>query len=202
MKYNEQVSIADSVKIGKNFVVWEFTKIREFVEIGDNVNIGRNVYIGPGTIIKNSVKIQNNSLIYEPSIIEEGVFIGPGVILTNDKYPRAINENMTKKNESDWSKLGVVIEKGASIGAGSLIVAPIKIGQWSMVGAGSVVLKNVNDYSLVFGNPAKHIAWVSRSGVKLNKLSETDSNIYICPMTNDKYIEIENNKLEYMGKDK
>jgi len=198
LKFNKQVSIAESAIIGENFIVWEFTKIREFVEIGDNVNIGRNVYVGPGTVIKNSVKIQNNSLIYEPAKIEEGVFIGPGVIITNDKYPRAINENMTKKSENDWNKLGVVIGQGASIGAGSILIAPLKIGRWSMVGAGSVVVQNVNDYSLVFGNPAKHIGWVGRSGVRLNKVSELESKIYICPVTKDKYIESEDMKLEYM----
>lgn len=199
MNNYQKVSISESAKIGENFVVWEFTKIREYVEIGNNVNIGRNVYVGPGTIIKDLVKIQNNSLIYEPTIIEEGAFIGPNVIITNDKYPRAINDDMSKKNENDWKKLGTVICKGASIGAGSIIVSPLKIGQWAMIGAGSVVLKNVKDYSLVLGNPAKHVAWVGRRGIKLEKIGNSKSSIFICPESKDKYVETEFNKLIYMG---
>jgi acetyltransferase-like isoleucine patch superfamily enzyme len=103
-------------------------------------------------------------LIYEPAIIEDGVFIGPNVVLTNDKNPRAVNVDGTKKNESDWEKAGALIKQGASIGASAVIVAPITVGSWSMVSAGAVVVKDVPDYALVAGVPAQKIGWVGKAG--------------------------------------
>lgn len=146
--------VGESATIGEGTKIWANTQIRENVTIGKNVTIGRNVYIGPGVIIKDNVKIQNNALVYEPAIIEFGCFIGPGVILTNDKYPRAVNPDGSVKRELDWVKSGVVVEKEASIGAGSICIAPLIVGRGSMVGAGSVVTKDVEANTLVQGNPA------------------------------------------------
>ena len=144
-----------SVQIPESTSVWNYAQIREGAVIGENCVIGRNVYIGPGVKIGNNCKIQNNALIYEPAFIEEGVFIGPAVILTNDKHPRAINKNGSVKQAVDWESVGVVIRFGASVGAGSVCVAPVELGQWSAVGANSVVSKNVEPNEMVAGNPAK-----------------------------------------------
>lgn len=135
--------------------VWQFTHIRENVTIGENCVIGRNVYIGPGVIIGNNCKIQNNALIYEPAVIGDGVFIGPAVVLTNDKNPRAVNPDGTLKSPSDWEMVGVTVRNGAAIGANSTCIAPVEIGEWSLVGAGSVVTKDVEAHSKVGGNPAR-----------------------------------------------
>jgi UDP-2-acetamido-3-amino-2,3-dideoxy-glucuronate N-acetyltransferase len=177
--------------IGLGTKVWENSQIREDAIIGKGCNIGRNVYVGPAVKIGNNVKIQNNALIYEPAIVADGVFIGPGVIFTNDLHPRAITNDGKSKTEEDWNKEGVVVEYGASIGAGAICVAPVKIGKWAMIAAGSVVTKDVLDFSLVAGVPAKQIGWVGKSGVKL---IQKDQNLYVCPETQNEY-KLSNGKL-------
>ncbi len=149
--------IHESVLIPSNTRVWGYTQIRENVSIGESCIIGRNVYIGPGVVIGNNCKIQNNALIYEPAVIEDGVFIGPAAILTNDKNPKAVNADGSLKSASDWKAQAVKIRKGASIGAGAICVAPVEIGPNSMVGAGSVVSKEVSPGETVAGIPASPI---------------------------------------------
>lgn len=116
--------------------------------------IGRNVYIGPGVVIGNNCKIQNNALIYEPAILEDGVFVGPAVVLTNDKNPRAVNPDGSLKLSSDWTMVGVTLKRGSAIGANSVCIAPVVVGEWALVGAGSVVTRDVPAGLTVIGNPA------------------------------------------------
>ena len=175
--------VEENVSIGENSKVWHGCHLRSGVTIGSDVVIGRNVYIGPKVRVGSRSKIQNNALIYEPAIIGEGVFIGPGVIFTNDHNPRAVNVNGALKTESDWVATGVNVGEGASIGAGSVCIAPVKIGRWALIGAGSVVTKDVRDFALVAGNPAKEIGWVGESGLKLELQNEE----WVCPMTQQKY---------------
>jgi acetyltransferase-like isoleucine patch superfamily enzyme len=170
--------------IGSGTKIWENSQIREGSVIGSNCNVGRNVYIGPGVRIGDQVKIQNNAIVYEPAVIEDAVFVGPGVIFTNDLHPRAVNEDGSPKNEDDWTKQAVVVRSGASIGAGAICVAPVAIGKWSMIAAGSVVVKDVPNFALVTGIPAKQIGWVGKSGEKLIK---EDDETYKCPKTGKKY---------------
>ena len=148
-------SIHETANVADTALVWDYTQIRENVIIGENCVIGRNVYIGPGVVIGNNCKIQNNALIYEPAVLEDGVFIGPAVVLTNDKSPRAVNEDGTLKQAADWARVGVTIRKGAAIGANSVLVAPLEVGEWSAVGAGSVVTRDVPARVTVAGNPAR-----------------------------------------------
>lgn len=166
--------------IGVRTSIWHHTQIREKVFIGNDCSIGRNVYVGAGVVVGNKCKIQNNALIYEPAELAEGVFIGPGVVITNDKFPRAINSDGSTKKRSDWKPVGVKVEIGASIGAGAICVAPIVIGAWSVVAAGSVVLKDVPPYALVAGVPAKQIGWVGKSG----KLIQSDGK-WLCQETGE-----------------
>jgi UDP-2-acetamido-3-amino-2,3-dideoxy-glucuronate N-acetyltransferase len=180
----KNIKIHSTVVIGSGTKIWEYSKIREDSVIGRNCNLGRNVYIGPGVKIGDQVKIQNNALIYEPAVIEDAVFIGPGVIFTNDLNPRAVNEDGSTKNENDWTKQAVVVKSGASIGAGAICVAPVTIGKWATVAAGSVVVKDVPNFALVAGIPAKQIGWVGKSGEKLIK---EDNETYKCPKTGKKY---------------
>lgn len=156
-KIHRTASVGKNVQFGGNVKVWQNAHIRENSKIGKNCVIGENVYIGESVEIGDNCKIQNNALIYEGSKVEQGVFIGPGVILTNDKYPKAVNLDLTIKESKDWVLEKVVVKRGASIGAGSICIAPVIIGEDSMIGAGSVVTKNVPDQVLVFGNPARLI---------------------------------------------
>ena len=147
--------------------IWHHSHIRSGVTVGAETVIGRNVYVGPGVSIGKNCKIQNNALIYDPANISDGVFIWPQVVLTNDKYPRSINPDGSLKTGTDWSPVGVTVEFGASIGAGAVCVAPINIGRWAVVAAGSVVTKDVPDHALVAGCPARQIGWVDEDGHKL-----------------------------------
>ena len=173
-----------SVFLGQGTKVWHFTQIASQANIGSDVTIGTNVYIGPKVQIGDGSKVQNNSLIYEPSKIGNGVFIGPGVIFTNDHNPRAVNPDFGKKNTSDWNQTGVVVEDGASIGAGAVCVSPITIGAWSLIASGSIVTKNVKPYSLVAGNPARQIGWVGKYG---NKLIQKEGYLQ-CPVSMQEFI--------------
>jgi acetyltransferase-like isoleucine patch superfamily enzyme len=149
--------IHTSVLIPESTRVWGNTQIREGAKIGDNCIIGRTVYRGAGVVIGDNCKIQNNALIYEPAVLGDGVFIGPSAILTNDKHPKAINDDGSIKTSKDWSSQAVRISTGASIGAGAICVAPVEIGPYATVGAGSVVTRNVKARQTVVGVPARPI---------------------------------------------
>jgi UDP-2-acetamido-3-amino-2,3-dideoxy-glucuronate N-acetyltransferase len=192
---NVKNNIDKTAILGEDTKVWDNSQIRENVIIGANCNIGRNVYIGPGVRIGNNVKIQNNALIYEPVNIEDGVFIGPGVIFTNDLHPRAITNDGNKKIAEDWQKDGVKVNYGASIGAGAICISPVTIGRWAMIAAGSVVTRDVLDFSLVAGIPARQTGWVGMAGVKL---IAKDQNTFICPITQKLFKLNKENTLEIL----
>ncbi len=162
MKYDahQTVWIDDNVEIGEGTKIWHFSHIQKNAKIGDNCNIGQNVYIGSNVIIGNNVKIQNNVSIFKGVKIEDDVFIGPSVVFTNVINPRAfINRKKEFKN--------IIIKKGASIGANSTILCGISVGEYSMIGAGSVVTKNVDDFSLVYGHHAIEKGKVDKEGNKI-----------------------------------
>tara|TARA_Y100000310_G_scaffold274378_1_gene290357 strand:- start:3302 stop:3808 length:507 start_codon:yes stop_codon:yes gene_type:complete len=166
---NNATIVSKDAKIGKNTKIWHFTQVRENVVVGENCILGKNVYIDHDVKIGNNVKIQNNCSIYHGSEIEDGVFIGPNVCLTNDKTPRAINEDGTLKDNKDWTVDKIKVKKGASIGAGSVLLPGIVIGEFAMIGSGSVVTKDVPDFGLVYGNPAKLEGYVDKNGKKVKE---------------------------------
>jgi len=180
--------VSPRVPIAASTKVWNFTQIRENSIVGSNCTIGRFVYIGPGVVIGDNCKIQNNALIYEPARLANGVFIGPAAVLTNDQYPRAVNTDGTRKNISDWESVGVTVEEGASVGANAVCVAPVTIGKWALVAAGSVVTRDVPEFALVAGSPARRIAWVGKSGFPLRDLKNGK---FECPSTGTIYMEKE-----------
>lgn len=189
--------VAASAQIAEGAAIWHYAQVREDCIIGENVIVGRGAYVGNGVRIGANSKIQNYALIYEPAVLEQGVFIGPGVILTNDEYPRAVNPDGSQKSGSDWEATGVTIREGASIGAGSICVAPVEIGAWALVAAGSTVTKDVPAFALVAGVPAKRIRWVGKAGVPL---TNEGAGQFVCPKTGARYLERDTNYLVEVDK--
>lgn len=151
-------------KIGEKTIVEEGTIISANAIIGSECKIHRNIFIDNDVVIGNRVKIQDNVMIPHGVKLEDGVFIGPSVAFTNDKFPRSINKDGTLKTGDDWVVSETTVKYGASIGANATIVCGVTIGEWAMVGAGSVVTKDVSPYTLVVGNPARVIGKINEDG--------------------------------------
>jgi len=180
--------VDDRSKVGPGSHIWHLAQVREYVQIGSGCSIGRGAYIGPGVIIGRNCKVQNYALVYEPALIEDGVFVGPGVVFTNDTYPRATTVDGRVKTTDDWTAVGVTVRTGASIGAHAVCVAPITIGRWAMVAAGSIVTRNVPDYAMVVGSPARRTGWVGRDG---KPLSDAGEGVFVSLSTGEEYREHE-----------
>jgi UDP-2-acetamido-3-amino-2,3-dideoxy-glucuronate N-acetyltransferase len=178
--------------IGDGSSVWHLAQVRDNAQLGTNCIIGRGAYIGSGAILGDNCKVQNYALVYEPAKLGNGVFIGPAVVLTNDHFPRAVNPDGSLKSASDWDAVGVTIGDGASIGARAVCVAPVTIGAWALVAAGAVVTKDVPEYALVAGVPAKRIRWVGREGLPLEEIGD---NRFRCPVSGATYKEVSPEKL-------
>ena len=168
--------IDDNTIISSSAQIWHFSHISENAKIGDNCVLGQNVFIGKNVHIGNNVKIQNNVSIFEGVELEDDVFCGPSCVFTNVIKPRSF---VNQKNNFSLT----VVKKGSSIGANSTIICGNSLGEYSFIGAGSLVNKNVKKFSLVFGNPAIFRYWIDKRGeklnfdkknkIKLNKYSET-----------------------------
>jgi UDP-2-acetamido-3-amino-2,3-dideoxy-glucuronate N-acetyltransferase len=156
---HETANVSKDSKIGDGTKIWINSQIREKVVIGENCIISKDTYIDAEVKIGNNCKIQNSVSVYQGVTIEDDVFVGPNACFTNDKVPRAFDEN--------WKITPTLIKKGASIGANATIVCGIVVGEYSMVASGSVVTKDVEAYSLVMGNPAKHYSYIDKSGNKI-----------------------------------
>ena len=167
---------ADRV-IGDDTQIWHYTQIRERAQIGAECKIGKNVYIDFDVVIGDRCKIQNNCSVYHGARLGNGVFLGPHVIVLNDKVPRAVNPDGSVKDMDDWHVSGVTLGDGAAIGGGCTLLPGVRIGQWALVGAGSVVTRDVPDYALVYGNPARVIGFVDRTGHLLRFESLPDGRV-------------------------
>ncbi len=155
---HESSYVDDDVIIGENTKIWHFSHVQKGARIGNNCILGQNSNISNNVIIGNNVKIQNNVSVYEGVIIDDNVFCGPSCVFTNDLTPRA----QYPKGRSNYVKTHIC--EGATIGANSTIVCGHTIGRYAMIAAGSVVTKDVPDYALVVGNPAKISGWVCECG--------------------------------------
>lgn len=179
---HESSYVDEPCMIGTGTKIWHFSHIMKDCEIGQNCNIGQNVVVSPKVKLGNNVKIQNNVSVYTGIICEDDVFLGPSMVFTNVINPRS---GVIRRDEY----MKTVVKKGASIGANATIVCGNDIGRYSFIGAGAVVTKEVPDYALVVGNPAKQIGWMSEYGERLNFNSEGEAR---CNQTGKTYILINN----------
>ena len=175
--------ISEHATIGSGTRIWHETQIREDVVLGEDCIVGKGVYIDFGVHIGRAVKIQNRASIYHGTSVGDCVFIGPHVVFTNDLRPRAINADGSVKRDDDWEVGETTVQYGASIGAGSIILPGLDIGRFALVGAGAVVTKNVPDYGIVVGNPARIVGYVCLCATKLNVEDAWAS----CPACGRKY---------------
>ncbi|QCE41159.1 acyltransferase [Psychroserpens sp. NJDZ02] len=186
MKYfaHQTAIIDEGCQIEEGTKIWHFSHIMPNCKIGKNCNLGQNVVVSPEVILGHNVKVQNNVSIYTGVICEDDVFLGPSMVFTNVINPRSA---VNRKDQY----LKTTVKTGASIGANATIVCGNNIGRFAFIGAGTVVTKEVADYALVVGNPAKQIGWMSEYG---HKLQFSNKGTAICPEGNQTY-KLENNKV-------
>ena len=141
--------------VGDGTRVWRNAQIRKGARVGRECNIGKDAFIDAGVIVGDRCKIHTGTMLFSGARVADGVFIGPGAILTNDRLPRAINQDGSLKSEEDWTESGVTVRHGASVGAGAVLVAGITVGDFALIGAGAVVTRDVPAHALVVGNPAR-----------------------------------------------
>jgi UDP-2-acetamido-3-amino-2,3-dideoxy-glucuronate N-acetyltransferase len=181
--------IDEGAQIGAGSKIWQWTHVSGGAKIGAHVSIGQNVFVGNKVVIGDRCKIQNNVSVYDNVQLEEGVFCGPSMVFTNVYIPRSLIE---RKDEY----IDTIVKKGATLGANCTIICGSTIGQFAFVGAGAVVNRDVPDYALVVGVPAKQIGWVGEYGEKLDlPISGTSGNsdpILTCKKTGEKYQLINN----------
>ena len=181
---HETAVIDSDCQIGEGTKIWHFSHIMSGCTIGQHCSIGQNVVISPEVIIGNRVKIQNNVSVYTGVICEDDVFLGPSAVFTNVINPRSA---IIRKDEYKPT----LVQKGATIGANATIVCGITIGRYAFIGAGAVVTKNIPDYALVVGNPARQTGWMSEYG---HKLKFNPEGLGVCTESQDKY-KLENGKV-------
>jgi UDP-2-acetamido-3-amino-2,3-dideoxy-glucuronate N-acetyltransferase len=175
---HESSFIGEGARVGKGTKIWHFSHIMSQAVVGENCNIGQNVVISPGVRIGNNVKIQNNVSVYTGVTCDDDVFLGPSCVFTNVINPRSA---VNRKSQYAKTRVG----RGATIGANATIVCGNDIGQYAFIGAGAVVTKNIPDYALFIGNPAKQIGWMSEYG---HRLEFDDSDCATCPESGSQYI--------------
>lgn len=181
--YIHETAVIDvPCQIGKGTKIWHFCHLMANCTIGEECNLGQNVFVASGVTIGNRVKIQNNVSVYQGVSCEDEVFIGPSVVFTNVINPRS---GVVRKNEFKPT----VVEMGATIGANATIICGHRIGRYAFVGAGAVITRDVLDYELVIGNPARHEGWMSENGQRLDFDAK---GFALCPATGEKYQLIDN----------
>jgi len=179
---HESAYVDEPCEIGRGTKIWHFSHIMKDVKIGERCIFGQNVNVASGVVIGSNVKIQNNVSIYTGAIIEDDVFLGPSCVLTNITNPRSqvVRHNLYEKT---------VFRRGTTVGANATIVCGIELGRYCFIAAGAVVARDVPDYALMMGVPARQIGWISRHGIRL---PEPDSNgIMVCAESGYRYKEVE-----------
>ena len=185
MFIHNSAEVSPDAEIAEGVMVWNQVQVREGARIGAYTILSKNVYIDYGVVIGRNCKIQNNVSVYHGVRLADGIFVGPHVCFTNDRVPRAINPDGSRKSLDDWVIVPTLVKAGASIGAHSVILPGITIGEFGMVGAGSVITRDVPPHTLVLGNPGRAVARVCACGKRL----PLDTEEGLCPDCAIKYKE-------------
>lgn len=159
--------VSDEAEVGPGTRIWHQVHIREGAVIGRECVLGKGTYVDLNVRIGDRCKLQNGVFVFHGFSLEEGVFLGPGVMLLNDKNPRAINLDGSLKSDSDWTVSSGAIRRGASVGGGAVVLPGINVGRFAMIGAGSVVTRDVVDHGIAFGNPARLKGFACACGQQL-----------------------------------
>ena len=174
---HEKAVIDEGCEIGKGTKIWHFSHVMPNAKIGEGCNLGQNVVVSPHVELGKNVKVQNNVSIYTGVICEDDVFLGPSMVFTNITNPRSA---VVRRDQYETTR----VKKGASIGANATIICGNEIGEYAFIGAGAVVTRDVQPYSLVLGNPARHKGWMSEYG---HQLHFDESGVAVCPESKEQY---------------
>jgi acetyltransferase-like isoleucine patch superfamily enzyme len=164
---HETAVVEDGARIGADARVWHHAQIRTRASIGARCIVGKGVFVDFDVTIGDDSKLQNYACVYHGVTLGRGVFVGPHVVFTNDRRPRATDPSFAPLRDGDWDVGETTVDDGAAIGANATILPGIRIGRWAMIGAGTVVTRDVEPYALVAGTPARRIGWVCACGARL-----------------------------------
>lgn len=179
-------SVHEAAELGAGVAIWQFAQVREGARIGAETSIGMGSYVDVGVVLGQRCKLQNHVCTFQGLVVEDGVFLGPGAVFTNDLHPRATNPDGSRKRASDWITTPTRVETGASVGANATIACGITLGAHSMVGAGSVVTRDVPRHGLVRGNPARLVGFVGKSGHALELAERCGERVLLrCPRSGE-----------------
>ncbi|MFO8110558.1 MAG: acyltransferase [Thermoplasmata archaeon] len=183
--FNQKTSTVEKdADIGEDTKIWHYAHVRSGSKIGKNCNLGKDVYVDEGVVIGDNVRIQNGVSLYKGVLVKDDVFLGPHMTFTNDLYPRA--------NNNGWVAVETLVKKGASIGAHATVISGVTIGEYSMVGAGAVVTKDVPDFGLVYGNPAVLKGFVCYCGSRLSEVYEENDDFMVLSCSKcDKHVKVD-----------
>jgi len=188
-----------NVEVGADTKVWHYVHLRRGARIGSECILGKDVFVDLDVQIGNRCKLQNGVKVYHGATVEDGVFLGPQACVLNDKNPRAITPDGALKTDADWDVGKVLIRRGASIGGGALILPNVTVGAFALVGSGAVVTRDVPDYALVVGNPARIAGYVCACGRRLRARDENGTLVWECAHDHLRYARGQNQNLTRMA---
>ena len=171
VRIHPTAEVSPQAEIGAGSSIWHQAQVREGARLGCNCIVGKGAYIDFDVRIGDNVKVQNRVSVYHGVTVEDGVFLGPHVCLTNDKLPRAVNPDGSLKSADDWAVSPNLVREGAAVGACTVVLPGVTIGRWAMIGSGAVVTRDIPDYGLAWGNPARLHGFVCPCGHRRSRLS-------------------------------